>query len=62
MKRVCIDRHNGYVNGVFLDFSARRIGLKELWVLKWHRSFNVTADPPTEFFDPDHWLYPYPNY
>ncbi|MHC4206582.1 MAG: type II secretion system protein [Planctomycetota bacterium] len=31
----CINRHNGYINGLFLDWSVRRIGLKELWTLKW---------------------------
>jgi hypothetical protein len=37
MKRVCHYRHESTVNGVFLDLSARKVGLKELWVLKWHR-------------------------
>jgi prepilin-type processing-associated H-X9-DG protein len=41
MKRVCINRHNGGVNVLFLDWSARKVGLKELWKLKWHRSFNT---------------------
>ena len=35
-----MNRHNGYVNGVFLDTSVRKIGLKELYKLKWHRSFD----------------------
>jgi prepilin-type N-terminal cleavage/methylation domain-containing protein len=37
----CIDRHLGCVNAVFLDWSARRVGLKELWTLKWNQSFNT---------------------
>jgi prepilin-type N-terminal cleavage/methylation domain-containing protein/prepilin-type processing-associated H-X9-DG protein len=37
----CINRHDGYVNGLFLDWSVRRVGLKELWTLKWHRQFNT---------------------
>jgi len=41
MGRICINRHAGFVNWVFLDFSARKVGLKELWTLKWHRSFLV---------------------
>lgn len=40
MKRVCVDRHDGFVNWLFLDFSVRKVGLKELWVLKWSRSWN----------------------
>jgi prepilin-type N-terminal cleavage/methylation domain-containing protein len=37
----CIDRHLACVNGLFLDWSVRRVGLKELWTLKWHQSFNT---------------------
>ena len=29
----------GFVNGVFVDFSVRSIGLKELWDLKWYRGW-----------------------
>jgi hypothetical protein len=28
---------------VFLNLAVRKVGLKELWVLKWHRQYN-TAD------------------
>lgn len=38
----CIPRHYGAINGLFLDFSARKIGLKELWLLKWCRGYNVS--------------------
>jgi prepilin-type processing-associated H-X9-DG protein len=41
MNRFCINRHSGYVNSAFLDFSARRVGLKELWTLKWHREYQT---------------------
>jgi prepilin-type N-terminal cleavage/methylation domain-containing protein len=34
MHWACIDRHMGYNNVVFLDSSARKVGLKELWTLK----------------------------
>jgi prepilin-type processing-associated H-X9-DG protein len=37
---VCINRHDG-VNYLFLDWSVRRVGLKELWMLKWHENFNT---------------------
>jgi prepilin-type N-terminal cleavage/methylation domain-containing protein len=38
MKRVCLNRQrNGTTNGAFMDFSVRKIGLKELWELRWHR-------------------------
>ena len=42
----CIDRHNGGINGVFMDWSVRKIGLKELWKLKWHRRFDTSFPPP----------------
>ena len=41
MHRFCIDRHDGYVNSAFLDSSVRKVGLKQLWTLKWYRRFNV---------------------
>jgi len=45
-KGACINRHNGHVNGLFLDWSVRKIGLKELWTLKWDEDFD-TAGPWT---------------
>ena len=43
MCNFCINRHDGYINGVFFDFSVRRIGLKELWHLKWHREYDTNG-------------------
>jgi len=43
MARVCINRHRGFTSSSFLDWSVRRVGLKELWKLKWHRSFNING-------------------
>jgi len=43
MARCCINRHVGFVGCSFLDFSARKVGLKELWTLKWHKSFNTAG-------------------
>ena len=43
---VCMDRHSGGINSVFMDFSVRKVGLKELWTLKWHGRYN-TAGPWT---------------
>jgi len=66
MARVCIDRHQGFVGCVFVDFSARKVGLKGLWTLKWHRKFNTTG-PWTQAGGvqtgdwPD-WIRPYPDY
>jgi len=46
IKRVCLNRHNGYVNMVFLDYTVKKIGLKELWRRKWHRMFDLSAPLP----------------
>jgi prepilin-type processing-associated H-X9-DG protein len=39
----CIDRHTGGINMLFMDWSVRKVGLKELWTLKWHRLFNTAG-------------------
>ncbi len=64
MKYVCLNRHNTTINGAFMDFSVRKIGLKELWELKWHRNWNSNnAPPPWQFRgDPTHWMYSFRNY
>jgi prepilin-type processing-associated H-X9-DG protein len=36
----CVNRHNGGVNTLFLDWSVRKVGIKELWTLKWHREYD----------------------
>jgi prepilin-type N-terminal cleavage/methylation domain-containing protein/prepilin-type processing-associated H-X9-DG protein len=41
MGAFCINRHNENINGLFLDWSVRKIGLKELWTLKWYQQFDT---------------------
>lgn len=41
MKRFCLDRHSGHVNVLFLDFTVRKVSLKRLWKLKWHKKYNT---------------------
>ena len=43
MNHFCIDRHNGFCNLVFMDWSVRHVGLKELWTLKWNRAFDTNG-------------------
>ncbi|MHC4425866.1 MAG: zinc-ribbon domain-containing protein [Planctomycetota bacterium] len=43
MRRFCVDRHIGYVNSLFMDWSVRKVGLKELWTLKWHKNYNTSG-------------------
>ena len=40
IKNWCIDRHQGAINGLFLDWSVRKVGLKELWGLPWSFRFD----------------------
>ena len=47
MQLFCLNRHEGCVGGLFLDWSVRKIGLKELWTLKWHPN-SKTAGPWTK--------------
>jgi len=56
MRRICIDRHDGGSNMAFLDWSVRKVDLKELWTLKWHKTYD-TAGPWTLAggVDPDDW-------
>jgi prepilin-type processing-associated H-X9-DG protein len=44
---VFINRHNGCINVLFMDWSVRKIGLKGLYTLKWNMEFN-TAGPWTK--------------
>jgi len=46
MAHFCINRHNGGINGVFLDSSVRKVFIKELWNLRWHRKYDITKPPP----------------
>jgi prepilin-type processing-associated H-X9-DG protein len=43
MSAFCLNRHDGYVNGLFMDWSVRKIAPKELWTLKWHKNFNTAG-------------------
>jgi prepilin-type N-terminal cleavage/methylation domain-containing protein len=58
MHRICIDRHNGFVNWAFVDCGVRSVGLKELWRLKWHRTFEIDYPSPQW---PD-WMKKYQDY
>jgi len=53
---LCINRHDGTINGLFLDWSIRPVGLKELWTLKWRLDFD-TAGPWTKAggVKPENW-------
>jgi prepilin-type N-terminal cleavage/methylation domain-containing protein len=42
MGRFCLNRHQQAINAVFLDYSVRKVYLKELWRLRWSKRFNTT--------------------
>jgi len=41
MMHFALDRHLRGVNGLFMDFSVRKVPVRELWELKWHRTFDT---------------------
>ncbi len=43
MGNFCMNRHSGHTNCLFLDWSARPVGLKELWTLKWYDKFDTNG-------------------
>jgi len=66
MARACMNRHIGHVNISMCDFSARKVGLKELYTLKWHRSFNIrgpwTIAGGVQASDWPDWIRPFKDY
>jgi prepilin-type N-terminal cleavage/methylation domain-containing protein len=68
INRACLNRHNKEVNSLFMDFSVRAVGLKELWTLKWHRDFDIRnkftlADGATRAtWDNHEWMQNYKDY
>jgi len=55
MKNFCINRHERHTNCLFMDWSVRKVGLKELWKLKWHRKFDVNGPWTNEHVPPPVW-------
>lgn len=41
MHKACINRHDSSVVALYGDTSTEKVGLKELWTLKWHRTFDT---------------------
>lgn len=47
MKRFCLDRHQGAVQGVFADLSVQKVKLKQLWDIRWYRAY------PKDYAEPE---------
>ena len=59
--RFCIDRHYGGVNWVFIDNAVKRVGLKQLWRLKWHRYYDVSY-PEADWSIGNGWMLKFKSY
>jgi hypothetical protein len=46
MQRLCVNRHGGAQYCLFADWSVRKVSLKQLWKLKWHRTYDISAPEP----------------
>jgi hypothetical protein len=44
--RYCLNRHAYTINICFMDGTVRRVRLKGLWDLQWHREYDVTDPLP----------------
>ncbi len=56
MRIFSINRHDGFVNVLLMDWTTRKVGIKKLWTLKWYVRYN-TAGPWTTagFAQPTDW-------
>ena len=52
MRGHCIDRHNQTINGCFADWSARSVGLKELWEIHFHRKWYYGKGTVPDYLPP----------
>jgi len=43
MRIFCINRHDGFINVLFMDWTTRKVGLKEVWTLKWNTDYNISG-------------------
>ena len=46
MGHFVIIRHGGYINVLFMDYTVKKVNLKDLWGLKWNRLSDPLAEPP----------------
>jgi len=62
IKRFCLNRHNGETNVLFLDLHADHVGLKQLWTLKWSRSFKTSNAYTRPSYQWPGWMQKFKNY
>jgi len=66
MMHFALSRHQTGINMLFMDWTVRSVGLKELWTFKWHRKYPVSGPwtkaggvQPSDWPD---WMRPYKDY
>jgi len=66
MRPFCIPRHGTFINGLFMDWSVRKTGIKELWTLPWNPKFNTrgrwTRAGGAQGQDWPRWMQGFPEY
>jgi len=66
MRPFCIPRHGTFINGLFMDWSVRKVGIKELWTLKWDPKYDTrglwTRAGGAEGQDWPRWMQGFPEY
>ncbi len=60
--RICQDRHIERQNMLFLDGNVETIGLKRLWKLKWHRTYNSSQFTPAWWAGQNTYIKGYKDY
>lgn len=57
LDRYCLNRHSYTINVCFMDASVRKVRLKQLWDLKWHKEYSLSVPLP----DWPDWMAPLPD-
>jgi len=58
MAKFCTPRHNRRTNMLFMDLSVRKVGLRSLWSLTWHRGWRPIDE---KYMDWPAWMKDLPN-
>jgi len=56
MKQLTHTRHGKMTDIVFMDGSSRRVSLKDLWGVKWHKNYKTTNDVTTGVYSLPPWM------
>ena len=66
LPRYAMNRHDGGINMLFMDWSVRKVGVKELWTLRWNKQFDPagpwTKQGGVQPEDWPQWMRRFPDY